>query len=46
MRKSVIFDNRVKSGKIGNAKSAKANAIRKKGVKLPAVKFLERNVEK
>jgi len=37
--------DREKSSKIGAAKSAKVQAIRKKGVKLPTLKFLEKKDE-
>jgi hypothetical protein len=49
MRKAFVVPLRVdikKSSKIGSAKSAKVQSIRKKGVRLPALKFLEKNVEK
>jgi hypothetical protein len=35
-----------KSSKIGSAKSAKVQSSRKKGVRLPALKFLEKKIDK
>jgi hypothetical protein len=48
MRKAfrVPFRDRAKSSKIGAAKSAKFQSERKKGVKLPSLKFLSKDENK
>jgi hypothetical protein len=38
--------DKVRSGKIGAAKSAKIQSINKKGVRLPTLKFLEKKSDK
>jgi hypothetical protein len=45
MRKAFRVPLRLKSSKIGAAKSAKFQSDRKKGVKLPILKFLDKKDE-